>query len=247
MTTQEMLSGFRRAITDYKLVKDGDKIAVGLSGGKDSLTLVKLFAAYKKFSPEKFDVIAITVDLCFDKKEGDFSGLKKFCEDEGVPFIVEKTDIAEIVFDVRKEKNPCSLCAKMRKGALIDRAKKEGCNKIALGHHADDFIETAFLSMFYEGRLSTMSPKSLLDRSGIVQIRPMLYLEEKNVAAYAKDLPVYKSKCPANKHTKREDIKKILGEIKKEIPFVRDRLYSAFMHPERYNLFDKFQSEIDNF
>ena len=173
--------------------------------------------------------------------------MKKFCDELGVPFILEKTQIGEVVFDVRKEPNPCALCAKMRKGALMSAAVKNGCNKVALGHHADDFIETMLLSLFYEGRLSTMSPKSLLDRTGIVQIRPMLFLEEKNIAAYAKDLPVTKSCCPANKKTKREAVKGYIDAIKKDIPFVRDRMYSALMHPERYNLFDKFQKDIDRF
>ncbi len=245
MTTQQMLAGFRRGITEYKMIKDGDKIAVGLSGGKDSVTLLKLLAAYKKFSPERFDLVAVTVDLGFT--ESDHAPLKTFCDELNVPFILEKTQIGEVVFDVRKEPNPCALCAKMRKGALMSAAVKNGCNKVALGHHADDFIETMLLSLFYEGRLSTMSPKSLLDRTGIVQIRPMLYLEEKNIAAYAKDLPVTKSCCPANKKTKREAVKGYIDAIKKDIPFVRDRMYSALMHPERYNLFDKFQADIDRF
>lgn len=243
MTTQQMLAGFRRAITEYKMIRDGDKIAVGLSGGKDSLTLLKLLAAYRKFSPERFEMIAVTVDLGFS--EADFSPLACFAEELGVPYVLEKTDIGEIVFDIRKESNPCALCAKMRKGALNAAAVKNGCNKVALGHHSDDFLETMLLSFFYEGRLSTMPPKALLDRMGVVQIRPMMFLEEKNIAAYARDLPVCKNPCPADKETRREYVKNLVAEIKKEIPFARDRMVAALMHPERYHLFDKFQSEID--
>ncbi len=247
MTTQKMLAGFRRAIEEYSLIRDGDKIAVGLSGGKDSVTLLKLFAELKKFYPVKFDIIAVTVDVNVPEYPNDFSPLVKFCEELGVRYIIEKTDIGDVVFNVRKESNPCSLCAKMRKGALNTVAIREGCNKIALGHHADDFIETFLLSLFYEGRLSTMSPKSLLDRTGIVQIRPMLYLEERNIASYATKLPVCKSTCPVDKKTKRELIKGTLDKIKKDIPFVRDRMYVALTHPERYNLFDKFKEDIDKF
>ena len=240
-----MLSGFRRAVTEYKMIRDGDRIAVGLSGGKDSVTLLDLLAAYRKFSPERFTLVAVTVDLGF--KNADFTKLEAFCASVGVPYQVVKTEIGEVVFGVRKESNPCALCAKMRKGALFSAAKDAGCNKVALGHHADDFIETMLLSLFYEGRLSTMPPKALLDRTGIVQIRPMMYLEEKNIAAYAVNLPVCKSCCPADKVTKREYVKEVIDGVKKEIPFVRDRMYSALMHPERYHLFDKFQKEIDLF
>ncbi len=243
MTTQQMLSGFRRAITEYKMIRSGDRIAVGLSGGKDSVTLLALLSAYRKFSPESFSLTAITVDLGFEN--ADFSPLAAFCETIGVPYVTEKTEIGEVVFGVRKEKNPCALCAKMRKGALVSAAAAQGCNKVALGHHADDFIETMLLSLFYEGRLSSMPPKTLLDRTGVVQIRPMMYLEEKNIAAYARDLPVCKSCCPADKITRREYVKKVIDGVKKEIPFVRERMYAALMHPERYNLFDKFQKEID--
>ena len=247
MTTQKMLSGFRRAIEEFNMIKEGDKIAIGLSGGKDSVTLLKLFAELKRFYPIKFDLLAITIDLDFKTIPTDFTPLKNLCEELGVPYIIEKTEIGEIVFDIRKEDNPCSLCAKMRKGALNTVAIKNGCNKIALGHHADDFIETMLLSLFYEGRLSTMSPKVYLDRTGIVQIRPMLYLEERNIASYATKLPVAKSACPVDKRTKRELVKKIIDDIKVDIPFVRDRMYVALTHPERYNLFDKFQQEKDLF
>ncbi len=246
MTTQQMLSGFRKGIEKYKLIKDGDKIAVGLSGGKDSVTLLKLLSEYQKFSPEKFELIAITVDLKFNGKEGDFSLLENFCTKESIPYFIEKTDIGQIVFDVRKEENPCALCSKMRKGALYEKAKKEGFNKVALGHHSDDLIDTLFLSLFYEGRLSTFAPKSFLDRTGVTLIRPMIMLKEGDISSYSENLPVVKSKCPANKNTKREDVKKCVAEISKKIPNVRDMVFTALIHPERYNLFDKYEKEIDN-
>ncbi len=244
MTTQQMLSKLRRAITEYSLIKDGDKIAVGVSGGKDSVTLLKLLAEYQRFSPQKFELVAVTVDLQFDGKEGDFSAIKSLCDELNVNYHIVKTDIAEIVFDVRKESNPCSLCSKMRKGALYEKVKELGCNKVALGHHADDLSDTLLLSLFYEGRLSTFSPKSFLDRTGLTLIRPMIMLGECDISAYSKDLPIVKSNCPANKHTKREFVKNIVSEVCKTIPNAREMLFSAITHPERYNLFDKEWDKI---
>ena len=245
MTTQKMLSVMRKGITEYKMIKDGDKIAVGVSGGKDSVSLLKLLAEYRRFSPERFDLIAISVDLDFTGAKTDFTLLKTFCEELSVPYIVEKTDIGKIVFDVRKETNPCALCSKMRKGALYDVAVKNGCNKVALGHHSDDLTDTFLLSLFYEGRLSTFAPKSYLDRTGLTLIRPLIMAKEADITGYAKDLPIVKSPCPANKQTKREYVKNIVRAISKEIPNVREMAYTAITHPERYNLFDKFRKETD--
>lgn len=245
MTTQKMLSGLRKGITEYGLIADGDKIAVGVSGGKDSVTLLKLLAEYKKFSPEKFDLIAVTVDLQFNKTPADFSQIEEFCKNEGVPFHVVKTDIAEIVFDARKETNPCALCSKMRKGALYDKVQQEGCNKVALGHHADDLIDTLMLSLFYEGRLSTFSPISYLDRTGLTLIRPMIMLKEVDITCYCRDynLPVYKSCCPANKQTRREYVKDVLSKIAQDVPNIRQMIFTAITHPERNNLFDKLKKD----
>ena len=238
MTDREMLSPFRRGIETYNLISDGDKVAVGVSGGKDSVTLLTLLAGYKKFSPQKFDLIAIAVDLKFGGKKGDFTLIKEHCERLGVPFFIVDTDIGEVVFDVRKEKNPCALCSKMRKGALYGKAKEEGCNKVALGHHADDFIDTFMLSLFYEGRLNTFSPKSYLDRTGLTLIRPMVFIKEIDVKSYAKTLPVLKSRCPADKHTKREYVKDVLKNIGENVPNIREMIFTALTHPERNNLFD---------
>ena len=227
------------------MIQSGDSVAVGVSGGKDSLTLLTLLAALREYVPYSYDLTAITIDMGLGGM--DFSPVARLCERLGVPYSRVETEIGPIIFEHRKENNPCSLCAKMRRGALNQALLEQGFSKVALGHHADDFIETMLLSLFYEGRLSTMSPKVLLDRTGVVQIRPMLYLEEKNIAAYAKNLPVTKSRCPADKKTKREYVKKVIDDIKRDIPFVRDRMYSALMHPERYNLFDKFREETDLF
>ena len=245
MTTQQMLSLLRKGISKYKLIKDGDKIAVGVSGGKDSVTLLKLLAEYKHFSPERFELVAITIDLNFSHAETDYSSIKNLCDELGVPYIVEKTDIGQIVFDVRKESNPCALCSKMRKGALNNVAKAHGCNKVAIGHHADDLVDTLMLSLFYEGRLSTFAPKSYFDKMELTLIRPMIMIKEADVLSYSRTLPIINSCCPANKRTKREDIKDIIKTIAKDIPNVREMMFTALIHPERYNLFDKYERQAE--
>ncbi len=247
MTTQKMLSLLRKGITEYKMIKDGDRIAVGVSGGKDSVTLLKLLIEYKKFSPEKFDLIAISVDLNFEGERSDYTKIKELCDKDNIPFYVENTEIAEIVFKVRKEQSPCALCSKMRKGALYSACKKYNCNKVALGHHSDDLIETMFLSMFYEGRLSTFAPKSYLDKTDLTLIRPMIFLSESDIETYSVNLPIIASRCPVNEKTKREEVKDYIKEIKKKIPNVKEMIFTALIHPERYNLFDKFEKEKDLF
>ncbi len=247
MALQMMLSRLRKGITQYKMIKDGDKIAVGLSGGKDSITLLKLLNEYRKFSPEKFDLVAISVDLRFNGEDSDLSPLAEFCRKEDIEFQIVKTDIASVVFDVRKESNPCALCAKMRKGALYNQAVASGCNKVALGHHADDLIETFLLSLFYEGRLSTFAPKCYLSKTDLTLIRPMIILKERDITAFARDLPVIESKCPANKETKREDVGLLLKSVAKDIPNVREMIYTALTNPQRYNLFDKFNEIAEKY
>lgn len=238
MTVQQLLSPFRRAIDEYEMISDGDKIAIGLSGGKDSLLLVYLFSALKRFYPKKFDVMAITIDMGFkDADQSKIEGLKTECEKAGIPFHLERTQIGEILFDVRKESNPCSLCSKMRRGALNAVALQYGCNKLALGHHADDLIETFLLSLFYEGRLSTFQPVTPLSRTGITVIRPLIYTDEKNISAFMRDKPILKNPCPADKHTKRQYIKELINAIQTEVPFVKERMLGAITHPERNNLF----------
>lgn len=239
MTTQEMLAPFRRAIEDYKMIEQGDKIAVGVSGGKDSLTLLALLKAFQRFSPNKFDLTAITIDMGFDKSGKQFDKVKEYCDEIGVPYYIERTDIGEILFEARKESNPCSLCSKMRRGALNTKLLSLGCDKLALGHHAEDMMETFLLSLFYEGRLSTFSPISYMDRTGVSMIRPMIYISENDIAAYARSLPVVFNPCPADKHTKREYMKDLIKTLQKDMPFVKDRMLGAISHPERYNLWDK--------
>lgn len=249
MTIQELLSPARRAIDTYDLISENDKICVGLSGGKDSVTLLEIMANLKKFYPKKFELIALTVDLGLEYDQNEIQALKDFCAKLNVEYHIIKTDIYQIIFEDRKESSPCSLCSKMRRGALNTKAKELGCNKLALGHHADDLVETLLLSLFYEGRLSTFEPKTYLNRSGITVIRPMLFIEEKNIRAYAKTLPVLHNPCPADKHTQRQYVKELINQIKKDIPIAKDRMLSAITHPERNHLFDdalkKFDEEMN--
>jgi tRNA 2-thiocytidine biosynthesis protein TtcA len=244
MKLQNILSYLRRAVKDYNLIQDGDNIAVGLSGGKDSLTLLTGLAAYRIFSPQKYKLAAFTVDLGFEGGEKAIEKLTQYCNQIDVPHNIIKTDIARIIFDIRKEKNPCSLCAKMRRGALCEEASKTGYNKLALGHHADDLSETLFLSMIYEGRLSTFLPKAYMDKTKVTVIRPLIYLREKDLNAFAKDLPVMHNPCPANKNTQREFVKNLIKTIEKQAPDAKKSIFSAIISPQRYNLFDK--AETDN-
>ena len=233
-----MLSPFRKAIDLYGMIREGDRIAVGVSGGKDSVTLLTLLSALKKFYPKSFEITAIFIDMGLGANEAEIKALADYSESLSVPFIREKTDIGEIIFSVRKEKNPCSLCSKMRRGALNTVAKEKGCNKLALGHHADDLLETFFLSMIYEGRFSTFEPITFLDRTEITVIRPMIYIDERDITAYSKDLPIVFNPCPADKHTQREYAKDLIKSIKKDVPFARDRMLSAIYNPDRNHLFD---------
>ncbi len=240
---QKIIGAMRRAIKNYKMIQDGDKVAVGVSGGKDSLALLTALALYRRYSPEKFDLIAITVDLGFKESEPALEKVKEYCDLLGVEFVVEKSDIAKIIFEERKESNPCSLCAKMRRGALNTTAIKHGANKVALGHHADDVLETFLLSFIYEGRLSTFKPFTYLDRSDITIIRPFIYVDEGDIKGATKrhSFPVYKNPCPADSHTEREYMKNLVKSISKDIPIARDRMTSAVLHPERYNLFPEIE------
>ncbi len=237
MNLQKLMSKARRAIDDYDMISDGDKIAVGLSGGKDSMTLLAVLAGLRSFYPKSFDLVAITVDMGLGLDQSEILKTKEFCEKLSVPFIIEKTAIGEIVFSYRKEKNPCSLCANMRRGALNSAAKREGCNKVALGHHADDLIETFFLSAFYESRISTFSPVTYLENADLSVIRPMVYIREKEIAGFSKNNPVIHNPCPADKHTNRQYVKDKLKEMEKHIPDLRKNVLSAIIHTERTNLF----------
>lgn len=238
MNLQQLLSPARKAIENYEMINDGDKIAVGLSGGKDSVTLLYILAGLKRFYPKKFELVAITIDLGLDYDQKEVESLKNLCAELNVEYHIVPTDIYQILFVERKEKSPCSLCSKMRRGALNTKAIELGCNKLALGHHADDLIETLFLSLFYEGRLSTFEPITYLSRANMTVIRPMIYIEEKNIRAFSKDKPVLYNPCPADKYTQREYVKNLINQIKKDIPIAKDRMLSAITHPERNHLFD---------
>lgn len=239
---QKLLSLTRKAISDYHMIEDGDRIAVGLSGGKDSISLLAILAAYRKFAPEKFDLVAINIDLGFaDTDKDEVKATKEYCESIGVEFVVEHTEIFDIIL-ARGEKSPCSLCSKMRRGALNSVAKAHGCNKLALGHHADDILETFFLSLIYEGRISTFMPVSHMDRSNITLIRPFIYVEEKYLSGLARryDLPIIHNPCPMDKNTKREDVKHLVASLDEKYG-CKQRFLTALFHPERNNLWDKMQ------
>lgn len=239
---QRLLSLTRKAINDYRMIEDGDKIAIGVSGGKDSTALLAILAAYKKFAPEKFDLVAINIDLGFkETDQNEVSKLREYCEKVNVPLIIEHTQIAEIIFNERKEKSPCSLCSKMRRGALNSIAIANGCNKLALAHHADDIIDTFFLSLLHEGRLSTFMPVSYMDRTGITLIRPFIYAEEKYLAGLCRryDLPIVHNPCPEDKHTRREDMKNLVEELDARFDGSKKLIMSALFNPQRNNLWDK--------
>lgn len=224
---KRILSFTRRAVDDYSMIEEGDKIGVGVSAGKDSLTLLMALVYLKKFYPKNFELVAITVDMGFDGM--DFSPIEEFCRELNVPFVLTKTQISRIVFDVRQEKNPCGLCAKMRRGALHDECKKQGCNKLALGHHFDDVVETFMLNLFYEGRLGSFSPVTYLSRKDLTMIRPLIYAQEKDVRYFVNrcPLPVISSPCPADKNTERENMKKLLSELEKKNKGLRHRIFGA--------------------
>ena len=232
MKIQQLLSYARRALQDYNMIEEGDKIAVGISAGKDSLALLLALRHLQYFYPKKFELEAITVSLGFDNF--DLSKVQAFCKELGVPYTVYETEIGKIIFDERKESNPCSLCSKMRKGALNDKAKELGCNKIALGHNKDDINETLLMSLFYEGRIHTMSPVTYLERSELTVIRPLIYAPEKDIKYFAKKqgLPVVKSPCPADGVTRRETTKQLIYKLEKEIPMLSNHLFGAIERSE---------------
>lgn len=235
---QKILGKVRSACERYNLINDGDKIAVGVSGGKDSLTLLTALALMKKFYPKKYEVVGIAVDM-FDG-DTDYTKIKDYCKNLNVEFYVEKSNIKEVVFDIKRTKSPCSLCANLRRGVLNSKAHELGCNKVALGHHSNDLVETFFLSMFYEGRLNVFSPKTYMTKADVTVIRPLILAEEKDIFRVSKGMPVLKNNCPANHKTQREEVKKILADLEKKIPNVEREIFSALTHPERNNLFDKF-------
>lgn len=226
---QKMLGYMRKTIQEFDMIHDGDRIAVGVSGGKDSLVLLKGLIELRRFIGIDYDVVAITLDPRFGGVEGDYSSVAQMCSEAGVEYRLIPTDIGQIVFDIRKEPNPCSLCAKLRRGALHNAAKDAGCNKIALGHHFDDAVETFMMNLLNEGRIGCFSPVTHLARCGLVQIRPMVMAPEKEIirAARRLDLNVVKSKCPADGHTSRQKTKELLAELEKTNKGVTERIFGA--------------------
>ena len=221
---QKLMGLVRRCVEDYNMISPGDKVAVGVSGGKDSLVLLQLLAGLRQYSD--FELEAITIDMGLGM---DYSGVEEFCRKLEVPYTIVKTQIGPIIFDHRKEKNPCSMCSKMRRGALNQAILDRGIRKLALGHHYDDAVETFVMSLIYEGRISCFQPVTELDRMGVTQIRPMLYIHEKTVDNFAgrMNLPVVENRCPVDKSTKREEIKQLVFDLSKTYPDLKERIFGA--------------------
>jgi len=235
---KKILGGLRRCVQDFNMIKNGDKIAVGLSGGKDSVLLLYALKRYQQFSPQKFELNAITVHMGL--KDFDTKPLSDLCNKLDIPFKIINTQIGDIVFNVRKENHPCSLCAKMRRGALTNGAMEMGCNKIALGHHSNDVVETLLMSMFFEGRISTFSPVTYFEDKNISIIRPFVYLQERDIVGAVRrlNLPIVKNPCPVDGHTNRQLIKDYLYKMQKEIPDIKDNLLGSIMNTKQANLWD---------
>ena len=223
---QKLVGLVRRCVEDYSMIAPNDRIAVGVSGGKDSLALLLFLAELRKYNHIPFELEAITIDMGLGM---DYSAIEELCREVNVPYTIVKTEIAPIIFDHRKEKNPCSMCAKMRRGALNQAILDRGFNKLALGHHYDDAVETFVMSLIYEGRISCFQPVTDLDRTGIVQIRPMLYLHERTIDNFVqrRGLPVLTNRCPVDKYTKREEIKQLVFDLSKTYPDLKERIFGA--------------------
>ena len=229
----EFTGTVRRAVDDYNMIQAGDKVAVGVSGGKDSMLLLLALNHLKSFYPKPFELEAITIELGFEGM--DFTPVRKLCAEMAIPYTCLTTDIKEVVFDVRKEDNPCSLCAKMRRGALNDAIRQRGIHKLALGHHFDDAVETYMMSLLFEGRISCFRPVTYLDRSGVTQIRPLIYAGEQKIAnlAEALQVPVVENPCPQDKSSKRYEIKQLLKTMSAEYPDMKSKIFGAM---QRYPL-----------
>lgn len=223
---QRFVGLVRRCVEDYGMICSGDKIGVGVSGGKDSVALLVFLAELRKYHAQPFELEAITIDMGLGM---DYSGIEQLCKKLDVPYTVVKTEIGPIIFDYRKEKNPCSMCAKMRRGALNQALLDKGLNKLALGHHYDDAVETFMMSLLYEGRISCFQPVTDLDRTGIIQIRPMLYIHEQSIDNFVarEKLPVVENRCPVDKETKRTEIKNLIYEMSGTYPDMKDKIFGA--------------------
>ena len=224
----------RAACQQYEMIKEGDRIAIGVSGGKDSIALLAGMANLRRFYPEKFDIVAITLDPRFGGVDADYSAIKKLCQKLDVEYIIKRTQLAEVIFDIRKESNPCSLCARMRRGALHDAAIAANCNKIALGHHLDDLAETFIMNLFNGGTLDCFMPVTYLSRKDIYMIRPMIFARESDCARVVRkeNLPTVKSNCPADGTTERQEVKEMLSALEKKYGDVRSKILGAMQRKE---------------
>jgi tRNA(Ile)-lysidine synthase TilS/MesJ len=234
---KKLLGCIRRADKDFGMIREGDRVAVGLSGGKDSMALLKAMKLYQYFSPNKFELEAIMISMGFE--DFDTQTVQDWCDSLEIPLIIVETEIQKIVFEERKEKNPCSLCAKMRRGSLHDEMKKRNLNVLALGHHLDDAINTLFMSLYYEGRMHTFSPLSYLSRKDLWMIRPMIYAEERDIMHVVKThhVPIVKSPCPADKNTVREEMNTRMAALYKEIPTAKHNILNAMKNGDQMELF----------
>mgnify|MGYP000288554646 FL=1 len=229
---KRIITCVRKAVEDYDMIQDGDRVAVGVSGGKDSLVLLGALANLSRYYPKKFSVIGLTVDMGYGL---DYTEIKKYCESFGAEHKVKYTNIKEIVFDERKEPNPCSLCAKMRSGALNDFAIENGCTRVALGHHNEDVLETFFLSLMYEGRINCFPPVTYMDKTDLYRIRPLIYVREGDIKGAVRRLgvPVLHNPCPADGNTKRKEMKDLIARLNKEMnPGLKKRLFTAIKNSE---------------
>lgn len=226
---KQILSLTRAAIDKYNMIDEGDRIAVGVSGGKDSVMLLKALASLRAFYPKRFEVVAVTLDYRFGGEDGDYGEIKKLCDSLGVEYVIKPTELWNVIFNERKETNPCSLCAKMRRGILHDTVKELGCNKIALGHHLDDAAETFMMNLLSGGRVACFSPVSYLSRKDLYLIRPFILIYEKDIEKAAKrnGLPIVKSKCPADKTTFRQKSKELIETLEKDYPMLRQKIIGA--------------------
>lgn len=239
---QKLMSHMRSAMQQYNMIDEGDKVAVGLSGGKDSVALLAALSNLRRFYPNHFDLVAVTLDPCFNNVPGDYSALQTLCDELEIPYLLKRTELGKVIFETRKEKNPCSLCARMRRGALHDAAKAAGCNKLALGHHMDDAAETFLMNLLNGGHIGCFSPVTYMSRKDITVIRPMIFCRESEPARVCRklDLPVVKSQCPADGATERQHVKELLTALEKDYGDVRSKIIYAMQdkHIDRWGVGD---------
>lgn len=223
---QRLIGLVRRCVEDYDMINSGDRVAVGVSGGKDSLALLIFLSELRKYNAKPFTLEAVTIDMGLGM---DYTEIEALCKSLDIPFTLVKTEIGPLIFEYRKEKNPCSMCSKMRRGALNQTLIEKGITKLALGHHYDDAVETFLMSLLYEGRISCFQPVTNLDRTGIIQIRPMLYIHEQTIDNFAArhKLPILENRCPVDKQTKREEVKKLIYDLSATYPDLKERIFGA--------------------